>query len=71
MGYKPFPTPTGAVSVSIPTNTARPSMPACTAAIASFFGCEMGAKASPQTAVLPNLMQQKNFELRTHANVTR
>jgi len=36
-----------------------------------FFGCEMGAKASPQTAVLPNLMQQKNFELRTHANVTR
>src|SRR6266568_4729393 len=36
-----------------------------------FFGCEMGAKASPQTAVLPNLMQQKNFELRTLCNVVK
>src|SRR5260221_10581213 len=31
----------------------------------------MGAKASPQTAVLPNLMKQKKFELRTLANVIR
>jgi pimeloyl-ACP methyl ester carboxylesterase len=29
----------------------------------------MGAKASPQTAVLPNLMKQKQFELRTRCNV--
>src|SRR6185436_20169488 len=36
-----------------------------------FFGCEMGAKASPQTAVLPNLVKQKKFELRTLANVVK
>ena len=30
------------------------------------FGCEMGAKASPQTTVLPALRQAKGFELRTH-----
>jgi gluconate 2-dehydrogenase alpha chain len=36
-----------------------------------FFACEVGAKASPQTAVLPALMGNKNFELRTLAHVTR
>lgn len=35
------------------------------------FGCHMSAKASPQTTILPKLMENKNFELRTHANVTR
>src|SRR5207249_3258153 len=34
-------------------------------------GGEMGAKASPQTTVLPALMQTKNFELRTLCNVVR
>jgi len=31
----------------------------------------MGAKASPQTTVLPVLLKARNFELRTHANVLR
>ncbi len=35
------------------------------------FGCEMGAKASPQTTVLPVLLANKNYELRTLANVIK
>src|SRR2546421_9246781 len=71
MGYRPFPTPTGAVSRAY-TNEYGATINACVyCGYCMFFGCEMGAKASPQTAVLPNLMRQKNFELRTHANVTK
>src|SRR5437867_361429 len=71
MGYRPFPTPTGAVSRAY-TNEYGATINACVyCGYCQFFGCEMGAKASPQTAVLPNLMQQKNFQLRTHANVTK
>src|SRR5205807_74829 len=71
MGYQPFPTPTGAVSRAY-TNEYGATINACVyCGYCQFFGCEMGAKASPQTAVLPNLMKQKNFELRTHANVAR
>jgi len=35
------------------------------------FGCEMGAKASPQTTILPVLLSSDRFELRTRANVLR
>jgi len=71
MGYKPFPTPSAALSRQY-TNEYGATINACVyCGYCQFFGCEMGAKASPQTAVLPNLMKQKNFELRTHANVTK
>lgn len=35
------------------------------------YVCYMYAKASPQTTILPVLLKKPNFELRTHANVTR
>jgi len=71
MGYKTFPVPTGANSQPY-TNEYGATINACVyCGYCQFFGCEMGAKASPQTTVLPNLMQQKNFELRTRANVTK
>src|SRR5207247_11439865 len=71
MGYQPYPAPTGAVSRAY-TNEDGATINACVyCGYCQFFGCEMGANASPQTAVLPNLMKQKNFELRTHANVTK
>src|SRR3989440_2549974 len=71
LGYKPFPTPTGSLSREY-TNEYGAKINACVyCGYCQFFGCEMGAKASPQTAVLPNLMKQKKFELRTRANVTR
>jgi gluconate 2-dehydrogenase alpha chain len=71
MGYKPFPVPTGANSRPY-KNEYGATIAACVyCGYCQFFGCEMGAKASPQTAVLPALMQNKNFELRTLCNVVR
>jgi gluconate 2-dehydrogenase alpha chain len=71
MGYKPFPVPTGANSRPY-KNEYGATIAACVyCGYCQFFGCEMGAKASPQTAVLPALMQNKNFELRTLCNVIK
>jgi gluconate 2-dehydrogenase alpha chain len=71
MGHPTFHVPTAANS-QVYKNEYGATINACVyCGYCQFFSCEMGAKASPQTAVLPNLMQQKNFELRTHANVTR
>src|SRR6266852_5826519 len=71
LGYKPFPTPNGALSRPY-TNEYGATINACVyCGYCQFFGCEMGAKASPQTAVLPALMQNKNFELRTLCNVVK
>ena len=71
LGYHPFPTPTAALSTPY-TNEYGAHINACVyCGYCQFFGCEMGAKASPQTAVLPNLMKQKQFELRTLANVVK
>jgi gluconate 2-dehydrogenase alpha chain len=71
MGFPTFPVPTAANSQAY-KNEYGATINACVyCGYCQFFSCEMGAKASPQTAVLPNLMQQKNFELRTHANVTK
>jgi gluconate 2-dehydrogenase alpha chain len=71
LGYKPFPSPSAALSQPY-TNEYGATINACVyCGYCQFFGCEMGAKASPQTAVLPNLMKQTRFELRTHANVLK
>src|SRR5699024_7813313 len=34
------------------------------------FGCEYGAKSTPNVTVIPTAMETGNFDLRTHANVT-
>ena len=71
MGYKPFPVPTSNNSRPY-TNEYGGKMNACVyCGYCQFFACEMGAKGSPQTAVLPGLMKSPNFELRTLCNVTR
>ena len=71
MGYKPFPVPTGALSRPY-KNEYGATINACVyCGYCQFFGCEMGAKASPQTTVLPSLMASKNFELRTLCNVIK
>ncbi len=71
LGYKPFPVPTAANSRPY-TNEYGATINACVyCGYCQFFACEMGAKASPQTAVLPALMNNKNFELRTRANVVK
>ncbi len=70
-GYKPFPVPTAANSRAY-KNEYGATINACVyCGYCQFFACEMGAKASPQTAVLPSLMQNKNYELRTLCNVVK
>jgi gluconate 2-dehydrogenase alpha chain len=71
MGYKPFPVPTAANSRAY-KNEYGATIQACVyCGYCQFFACEMGAKASPQTAVLPVLMKNPNFELRTLCNVVK
>jgi gluconate 2-dehydrogenase alpha chain len=71
LGYKPFPLPSAAMSRGY-TNPYGVSLGACVyCGYCERFGCEMGAKASPQTTVLPALMGSGNFELRTLARVVR
>ena len=71
LGYKPFPTPVATPSRPY-TNPYGVSINPCIyCGYCEFFACEVGAKASPQTTVLPALAKNPNFELRTHANVTK
>src|SRR5262245_32808809 len=70
LGYKPFPTPVATPS-AVYTNPYGVTLNACVyCGYCEGFACEVAAKASPQTTVLPVLMKNKNFELRTLANVT-
>jgi gluconate 2-dehydrogenase alpha chain len=71
LGYKPFPAPTAANSRQY-KNEYGATINACVyCGYCESFACEMGAKASPQTTVLPVLMQNKNYELRTLCNVVK
>ena len=71
LGYKPFPVPTAANSRAY-KNEYGATIQACVyCGYCQFFACEMGAKGSPQTAVLPALMKSPNFELRTLCNVVK
>jgi gluconate 2-dehydrogenase alpha chain len=71
LGYHPFPLPTANLTRPY-TNPYGVTMGACVyCGYCERFGCEMGAKASPQTTVLPALLANKNYELRTLCNVIR
>ncbi len=71
LGYHPFPGPVATMSRAY-KNEYGVSLNACVyCGYCENFACEMGAKASPQTTVLPVLMQNKNFELRTLCNVVK
>ena len=71
LGLNPFPMPTANMT-RVYKNEYGATMGACVyCGYCERFGCEMGAKASPQTAVLPALLANKNYELRTHANVVK
>jgi gluconate 2-dehydrogenase alpha chain len=71
LGYHPFPMP--AAQMSRPyTNPEGLSMNACVyCGYCMNTACEMTAKAVPQTTILPAALKTGNFELRTHAAVTR
>jgi gluconate 2-dehydrogenase alpha chain len=71
LGLHPY--PCAAAHASRPyTNPLGISMGACTyCGFCSGYGCGNYSKASPQTTVLPVVMQRAGFELRPRCNVTR
>ena len=71
LGRHPFPHPTGNMSQAY-TNPLGAQMGACTyCGFCEKFGCGNYSKASPQTTVLPYLLQKSNFTLRTECEVLR
>jgi gluconate 2-dehydrogenase alpha chain len=71
LGLHPFTAPAANLSRAY-TNPEGRDLNACI--ICGFcerFGCAMGARASPQTTLLAALQRNANFELRSHAQVTR
>ena len=71
LGRHPFPHPTGNMSQAY-TNPLGAQMGACTyCGFCEKFGCGNYSKASPQTTVLPYLLQKSNFTLKTECEVLR
>jgi gluconate 2-dehydrogenase alpha chain len=70
-GYHPFPRPTANASQAY-TNPDGSRFGACQyCGFCQRFGCEANAKGSPHMTVIPIAMSKPNFELRTHAWVTK
>ncbi|MGZ8273292.1 MAG: GMC family oxidoreductase [Burkholderiaceae bacterium] len=71
LGYHPFPQPSSNMSRPY-KNPEGLSMNTCTfCGFCERYGCEHYAKSSPQTVLLPVLLADKRFELRTHCQVLR
>lgn len=71
LGYHPFPRPNANASQAY-TNPDGSRFGACQyCGYCQRFGCEANAKGSPHITVIPIAMANPNFELRTHAWVTR
>ena len=71
MGYHPFPRPSANASRAY-TNPDGSKFGACQyCGFCQRFGCEANAKGSAHMTVIPIAMRNPNFELRTHAWVTK
>ena len=71
LGYKPFSTPTATMTRPY-VNPYRLMLGQCvTGGFCGGFVCPMDAKATPMTTVIPAMMEHRNFELRTRANVVK
>lgn len=71
LGYHPYPQPSSNLSEPY-TNPEGLSMQACMfCGYCERYACEHYAKSSPQTILLPVLLKDKNFTLRTQAQVLR
>ncbi|WP_341317184.1 GMC family oxidoreductase [Paraburkholderia sp. IMGN_8] len=70
-GFHPYPAP-AANSSTAHTNPYGVRLGPCNfCGFCEGYGCYMYSKASPQTTILPVLLKKPNFELRTHAYVTK
>jgi gluconate 2-dehydrogenase alpha chain len=71
LGYHPFPSPSANMSRPY-TNPEGISLNTCTfCGFCERFGCEHFAKSSPQTVLLPVLLKEPKFQLRTGCHVLR
>ncbi|MES2353624.1 MAG: GMC family oxidoreductase [Pseudomonadota bacterium] len=71
LGYHPFPQPSAKLSQPY-TNPEGLTMNTCMfCGYCERYGCEHYAKSSPQTVLLPVLLKDKNFTLRTQCQVLR
>ncbi|MDB5856936.1 MAG: choline dehydrogenase and related flavoprotein-like protein [Ramlibacter sp.] len=71
LGYHPFPQPSANLSRPY-TNPEGLRMNTCMfCGFCERYGCEHFAKSSPQTVVLPVLLKDRNFTLRTQCQVQR
>jgi gluconate 2-dehydrogenase alpha chain len=71
LGYHPFPRPSANASRAY-TNPDGSHYGACQyCGFCQRFGCEANAKGSPHITVIPIAMRSPNFELRTHAWVSK
>ncbi|MGZ5272206.1 MAG: GMC family oxidoreductase [Ramlibacter sp.] len=71
LGYHPFPQPSSNLSQAY-TNPEGMELRSCMfCGFCERYGCEHYAKASPQTILLPKLLADRNFQLRTQCQVLR
>jgi gluconate 2-dehydrogenase alpha chain len=71
LGYHPYPQPSANLSRPY-TNPLGLKLQACVfCGFCERYACEHFAKASPQTIILPVLMKNPNYELRTNCEVLR
>jgi gluconate 2-dehydrogenase alpha chain len=71
LGYHPYPQPSANLSQPY-TNPEGLSLQQCVfCGFCERYACEHFAKASPQTVILPALLKNANFELRTNCQVLR
>jgi len=71
LGYHPYPQPSANLSQPY-TNPEGMTLATCMfCGFCERYGCEHYAKSSPQTVLLPVLLKDKNFTLRTQAQVLR
>jgi gluconate 2-dehydrogenase alpha chain len=71
LGYQPFPMPSSTLSQPYTTPDGVASAPCMYCGRCSLYGCMVGAKASPNSRLLPLLEKKKNMRIRTGSQVRR
>ena len=71
LGYAPFPAPSANMTRLYTNPYGLTLLPCAYCGFCERFACEMKAKATPHTTVLPVLREAKGFELRVRSTVQR
>jgi gluconate 2-dehydrogenase alpha chain len=71
LGYNPFPVPSANMSRHYTNPYGAEFKPCMYCGFCETYGCEHFAKTSPQIAILPFALKNRNFELRTRSHVLK